>query len=90
MMGSKGQVTIEYLLVGVLLIGAAVFFFNIANQSSLLASLTSRPWAAISGMIEFGSWSTRSASQLRRANATELLHPSSRLLSLKPNESECK
>lgn len=86
----RGQILIEYVLLMVLVAGIAIGLTRKLQEAEVLASFVEKPWGAIAGMIEFGSWSDESAASMRRKNKSGgNLHPSSRQLSLKPNDSEC-
>jgi len=87
----RGQVLIEYVLLSVVVLGVAMGLTRKLQEAEVLAAFVEKPWGSIAGMIEFGSWSNESAASMRRKNKSGgNLHPSSRQLSLKPNDSECR
>lgn len=52
----SGQVTIEYILISVVLIGIFLSARNILLSNNTLANFVQKPWELVAGMIETGVW----------------------------------
>ncbi|HVK61795.1 MAG TPA: hypothetical protein VM432_09610 [Bdellovibrionales bacterium] len=53
---SKGQMTIEMVLILTILLGAAVGVTRAMKSNQVLAAIVEGPWASMQGMIEDGVW----------------------------------
>ncbi len=53
---NKGQILIEFVLLGVVAIGLLAVGVRIIREKKITQSLTQGPWEKTAGMIESGSW----------------------------------
>lgn len=77
---SKGQVLIEFVLLGVLAIGLLTIGVRTIKSKKITQNLTQGPWEKTAGMIESGNWNAPAAAKE--------LHPNRprRMLSHDPNK----
>ncbi len=68
-LNSRGQMTIELVLMTIVLVSMAVFISREFRNNELFANLANGPAVKLSGMIENGVWGS--------VEATRALHPSS-------------
>jgi len=80
MRGSKGQVSVEFILGSVLIVSVALLVARGVRQNEFLSQMISGPWSNLSGMIENGVWGN--------SEKTKALHPSylQRHASLAPDD----
>lgn len=53
---SKGQMTIEMLLIMAIFLSASILLTQQARSRGMLAGLVEGPWSRVQGMIENGVW----------------------------------
>ncbi len=67
MKAQRGQVTIEYILMAVVIIGFAILVRTGIQRNDILQNMVSQPWLVLQGMVENGTWG--------RVQRTKPLHP---------------
>lgn len=76
----RGQVLIEYVLMGVLAMSLIAAGSRIIREKKITQNLTQGPWEKASGMIESGIWAPPLEARQNHPNATV------RMLSHDPNK----
>lgn len=72
-LNNRGQVSVEYILIAVMLMSLATFIGKRLREGEYLSQLVSAPWNVLSGMIEAGVWESSSKARV--------IHPGSRGIS---------
>jgi hypothetical protein len=67
---SKGQVLIEFVLLGVVAIGMLSLSVKIFRDKKIVQSITQGPWEKTSGMIESGVWAAPADARKNHPNST--------------------
>ncbi|MCB0422137.1 MAG: hypothetical protein KDD61_14155 [Bdellovibrionales bacterium] len=63
-----GQMILEAILILVVLFGATLFIAEKLKSEEAFASVISKPWKSIAGMLENGYWEAPEASRTRHPN----------------------
>ena len=63
MINQRGQVTVEYILIMVVLVGITLAVRTGLNQSGLMPDLVKKPWKLVAGMLESGVWAEPAAAR---------------------------
>lgn len=59
MMSQSGQATVEAVLIGVVLVSAALYVSKKFKENSYVATLVKGPWVYIDNMAQHGVWAKR-------------------------------
>lgn len=68
MKNSKGQVSVEIVLMLALMVGIMTLVSTSFRNNELIASLVSGPWKHLSGLIQNGSWGTPTETMTQHPN----------------------